>query len=185
MTVPSLFRTKPPETADNIIMRYVKGAGALGAAGTIAMHADVVVLAGLWTLMILALANHYKIKLSRRDALKIATALAAASTAFAIGFYAATAYFALSVIGIPAVMAANVAMDAILTCTAGVAVSMVFASGGGKEGLLKTILAVFGAFLSKLGWAFIKAWWEAGASVEALKELLGWRMGEVPSLPSH
>lgn len=185
MAVPNPFRSKPAESADDIIMRYVKGAGALGAAGTIAMHADVFVLAGLWTIMIVALARHHKVPMGHSGALKIATALAAATGTFAVGFYAATAYFAWSVVGIPAVMAANVAMDAILTCAVGVIVSMVFASGNDGRPWVQKVLALFTVFLGKLGWELIKQWWKDGASPAALAKLLGFGspLSDLPRLP--
>lgn len=129
-------------------------AGAIGVPRAFAAHGDVVVIAGIWTLLLVDLAEQAGQQLEKAKAAKIVAVVLGGVSAFKVGFKAANtyfAYFAYTGAGTLPAMAANAGVNAGVTYIFGNASARVLLSDSIDDAAQTIALSILGFMGSALG----------------------------------
>ena len=117
-------------------------AGAVGIPGAFGAHADVPVLLGIWTTLLIRLASQAGESMSKATAAKVAAGVLVGIGGFQAGVKLATTYFAYTGVGtIPAIIV-NAGANASLTYIFGRAAGKVFLSNSLQDSAAEVIRAI-------------------------------------------
>src|SRR4051794_16777769 len=125
-------------------------AGAVGIPGAFGAHADVLILIGIWTTLLVLLAKDAGSDLDKAKATKIVAAITVGISFFGTGFKLANTYFAYTVLGTLPAIIANVSANGGITYLFGNAAARTFLAEGASgpaESIGANILAIMIAML--------------------------------------
>lgn len=121
-----------------------------GVPGAFMAHGDVMIIAAIWTTMLIALAKQSGATMEKAKAAKIIAGVLAGIGGFAGGVKLANTYFAYTGVGTVPAMIINAGANAILTYLFGKAVARVFLSDGSE----RPAEVIIGAILTALAGGF-------------------------------
>ena len=131
------------------ILWSATAAGAVGIPGAFAAHADVGVLVGIWTTLLIRLAYLSGEQLEKAKAAKIAAGAIGGVSAMTLGVKFGATYFAYTGVGTVPAIVVNAGANAPLTYLFGKSAASIFLSEGTQESVAEIVKSIIALIIGR------------------------------------